>query len=282
MSKDFTINPKINGDSASGMVVGGVTFATSRVNVKGAKSVIDSISDLNAVITLAEEKASFSKEAIISAYDSDGKVVSGISIDPAKVGVDVSIIKGSNIKSVGIKPKIVGDPSPSYFVSSITITPDIVDISGVKDMVMATKYLETLPVDITGANDNLERDTYLSLPNGVALLGGISAKIHVAINVDYIEGNHEVKIQSSNFMPKNLGSYSVESYSASEVTLLIKGQPDPLNTSNAYNLNFDFLGKTLHSGDYTFELTSDNFVIPQGVTLVSFSPKTVSIKLRNN
>ncbi|MFA6963739.1 MAG: CdaR family protein [Patescibacteria group bacterium] len=282
VSKDFTISPKLVGETASGMVVGGVSFATNTVRVKGAKSAIESVVEVGATINLAGESGNFSKDATLGAYDSDGKVVSGLTFDLTKVLAEVTVVRGSNIKTVGIKPKITGALKSGYFISGITTSPEIVDISGVKDVISSTKYLETLVIDVSGVADNIDRETNIQLPNGVALQGGVSTKVSVSITVDFIQGNREVKVLSSSFMPKNLGSYSVESYSVPEVALTVKGQTDSVVAASAYGITFDFAGKTLRTGDFTFEVNQDNISLPQGVTLVSFLPKSVTVRLRNN
>lgn len=280
--KDFTISPKIVGDAASGMVVSGVVFENSIVRARGAKSAIDSVTEVSAIINLSGESTNFSKEATLAAYDSDGKAVSGITLDLDKVSAEVSIAKGSNIKTVGVKPNITGALKSGYYISGITTTPEVVDITGVKDAVLSAKYLETSEIDIGGASDDIERDTNLLLPNGVALQGGVSTKVHVSIVVDFIQGNREIVVQASSFMPKNLGSYSVESYSVSEIKLIVKGQTDSSISASAYGVTFDFTDKTLRTGDFSFDLSQANISMPEGVTLVSFSPKTVAVRLRNN
>jgi YbbR domain-containing protein len=278
ISKDVSIAKKIEGGSAEGMVPGNITFSPDRVRIKGGQSAIDNISEATAVISLNGEGENFKRNISLIVLNDSGEEMKDVEIWPNEVEADVSIVKGSNVKTVGIKVKIIGSPKENYYVSDVTSMPGAVDISGIRDIVVNTKYLETQSIDISGVSTDIERDIALSAPDGITILGNSSAKVHVIINISSFEISRSFDVSNYKILNSNI---QVASFDPTTVKVVCEGLPNILGTLTKDNFSIDLnlIGKTPDpNGEINVAIVPENVHAVDGVTIISVEPNTIKIK----
>ncbi len=100
----------------------------------------------------------------LQAVDEKGEVVEGVTLNPDRVRVKVTIVAQVDVQQISVVPDVQGQPASGYAVSSIDWTPKIVEVftSG-----SVTGTLTTDTVDITGATGDITRTVSLSQPGNV-------------------------------------------------------------------------------------------------------------------
>lgn len=280
VSKEVPISANLEGNAATGRVAGNIEFSPSTVTVSGPKSVIDQVNEVVALIQLNGEEKDFTRLTPLTVTDVDGTVLRNVTLSAKEAEADISIVKGSNIKTVGIKAKITGQPASGYTVSGITVSPQIIDITGNRDSIEDILYIETEPIDINNTSNTIEKDVPLDLPSGITLLSGYQSKAKVRITFSNQTALKQLDV--SNFKTTNLGQYSVLSYSPQVVSIQLAGPAATIGTITDKDiaLVLDFTGKVPdENGMIEFSLNDSDFAIPQNCTISSLSPKGLNVKV---
>jgi YbbR domain-containing protein len=281
ISVDLPVVKKIQGNPADGMIVNNVSFVPSTVTVKGPKSVLEGIQEASTLVSLQGESESFNRDFPVYVYDDQGQIIPDLVISPDKVQTKVELGKGSNVRSVGIRANITGSPKNNYFVSDISISPSIVEITGTAAVLSSIKSIDTKPIDISGLDANIDRDMVLVLPEGISLLSSNSYKVRVSVTISSNEITKELSV--TNIAAKNLDGTSISTYTPSSIGIVCRGALDKINSlsSSDVTLMLDFRNKTANSnGEISFSLDATNFLVPEGITVSEVKQKTVVAKAK--
>ena len=130
------------------------------VNIKGQEGIIRTIrpSDLRAFVDLSKARKG---ESIYSVNKNNIKLPPGVTvtnITPSSVKI---FIEESVIKTVEVKPIILGAPQSNFYVKSMSLFPGRVVIEGARSKVTAVDTIKTEPLDITGIKETITRDLEL-------------------------------------------------------------------------------------------------------------------------
>lgn len=277
ITKLVSVNKKIEGNAAEGKVAGKIVFDPVSVEAKGPASMIENLTEAMSTIKLNGESDDFTKTVSVYALDEQSNQMDEIQFYPSEVKASVSIVKASNVKTIGIKPKIEGTPKSGYFVSSITVTPSVVDVTGDKSLMNNLTYIETTVVNISDAENDIEKDISLYVPSGIVLQPGSPNKVHlkIVISSNTITQDFKAKITALNL--NNLSA----SYDPPEITVKLSGAPAVISTLGNDNvlLNLDFSGRN-SPGSYQFDLSAGTFSVPSNVKIEDYSPKSLTATLR--
>lgn len=275
--KKVPVIQKVEGNAAEGMVAGAITFNPAEVEVSGPKSQIENISNAIAPIKLNGESADFQKDVIPTALDDNGNEISDLAFSPSKVTADISIVKGANNKTVGVKVNLVGSPASGYFISSLSTLPSLINITGSVSALSTVYYLETQSFDISGISANSEKDILLKIPDGVGLQKGEPNKVRISIKVT---SNDVSRVVSVKINPINLDSaLKVTSYQPAEVKVTLVGSSEALANLNPSDvvLNLNLTGKS--AGTYNLDLDNSMFTLPANVSLSTIMPTSIQVAL---
>ena len=277
VTKEVSINKKVEGSAAEGLVAGNIDLSPETTTLRGPKSVVNSITEATALIKLNGESEKFTKTVGLSALDESGEVIDNLEFDPAEVSATVAIVKASNNKTVGVRVKTTGQPKTGYFVSNISVSPSTVDITGSTSLLADVSYLETLPIDITNQSTDIEKDVALDIKNGLALQVGSTSKVHIKISLSLNQTSKEL---SATIVPINLNSaYQISNILPSEIKVVCSGPSDAISKLKSSDViyNLDFSGKTLTELVFNFNVTPSNFKTPDNVDVVSVVPSSINV-----
>ena len=272
--KDVSVVAKISGNPAENMIAGEVTFDPATVKISGPKSIIEGISQMQAEIVLSGESTDFSKSMKPLALDSQGKIIEIINVLPPSVVANVKIVKAGNIKSVGIKVVTSGAPANGFYVSSISATPAVVSIIGTPETIRSLTSISTVAIDISGASKTIATQAKLNLPLGVRADGDIST-VSTTINFAEVTVSKPLTIPlKTKNLPANM---KILSNSPQTVDIVASGPASVISDLNSESI-FLFLDlKNAISGANSITISADDFVLPSGVTIVSFQPQSITV-----
>ena len=279
VTKEVSINKKVEGSAAEGLVAGNIDLSPGTTTLRGPKSVVNSITEATALIKLNGESEKFTKTVGLTALDESGEVIDNLEFDPAEVTATVAIVKASNNKTVGVRVKTTGTAKTGYYVSNISVSPSTVDITGATSLLADVSYVETLAVDLTNQSTDIERDVNLNIKNGIALQVGSPAKVHIKISLTL---NQTTKELSATILPINLNSaYQVSNLSPTEVKVVCSGPTDVISKlkSSDVVLNLDFSGRTLSETTFSFNISPSNFKTPDNVDVISAVPSSINVTI---
>jgi YbbR domain-containing protein len=244
------------------------------VRVSGPASLVERVATVAAQADVTGRREDIDTTVSLTALDSDGRLVPGLSLDPASARVVTTVHQLVGYRLVAVIPIIQGQVEPGYQVSSITVSPTLVTVfSPDPEAVDALPgFVETDSVNLTGARDDIEQTVGVLLPEGIFLAGNQS--VIVQIQVAPIETTINVRrpIEIDGLAP---GLFAQSSPVTASV--ILKG-PLPVLDKLLYEdvrvvVNVEGLG----AGSY--QLAPQVLILPEGVVLQTLLPETYEIVL---
>lgn len=163
----------------------------SQVNatVSGPESLVNSVKDVRAILDLSLAHENINRALTLQALDENGQVVEGVSISPERVTATMEVTQRGGYRNVVVKVVISGQPAGGYRVTNVSVYPVAVTVyspdPGLVDALPG--YVDTLPIDLYGARDDIDLYVGLNLPLGVNVVGEQSVQVQVGIAA--IEGS---------------------------------------------------------------------------------------------
>lgn len=268
VAKKIPVTAKLEGKPADGFAAGEITALPAETEVRGAKSLVESILNAQATLGLSGESSDIEKKVKLSAFDASGNEIIGVNFTPDTVGVKIAITRATNTKTIGIKANITGDPKENFWVSNVIVTPSVVTVTGEPEALKNLEYLETARVEISNISQTKTSEADLILPEGIALISG-EKKVKVSV---YVSPNLSVKE-----IPATLNFIGRSGSTTSVVKAKVSGPIYILNNINSRDIVINIDLSSRGSGAYT--INKQNFSVPTGIDVIDFSPQNININV---
>ncbi|MBI4948223.1 hypothetical protein HY844_01535 [Candidatus Berkelbacteria bacterium] len=281
IKKTVTVGVKVTGKPANNLIADVSTSTPEKVEITGAKSVVNDINSVTAVIDVEGESTSpITKKVTLSALDSAGQTIPGIKISPTEVEVKVPLITSGSQKAVGISPDFSGTPAIGYWVSSISINPPVVLVTGSREIINDTTFLKTASINVNGLSANKTLKVNLVVPNGITLVDSTNSSVSVTVIISNIQSTKQITPQIEySGLSSNL---KVTSINPTSVAAVVRAQSSILNSLKESDVKLKLnLSSYQSAGTYTVNIISSDFVLIEGVSLTSFLPSAISVTLNN-
>uniref|UniRef100_A0A7V3JAI8 YbbR-like domain-containing protein n=1 Tax=candidate division CPR3 bacterium TaxID=2268181 RepID=A0A7V3JAI8_UNCC3 len=275
LTKKVPVKVRYEGEAQAGFVPGEAVVSPSEVEAKGAKSLIDSLSEATALVKLSGEDKDFKKVVFLAVYNDKGEQQKGIEFNPKSVTVDIPIETVSESKTVGVKPKIKGRPKEGYFISKIETEPATVEISGSETELKSILYVETKEIDVSGLATDLEKEVDLVIPQGI-----VSKTKYVNLKITLAPNMVEREVVAG-FSYVNLGQNLVVSSVTPNTVRVVLACPSAIAgglSANNVVIAFDLQNKV--AGSHLVNITKTMLSVPDGCAVSSWLPSAVTVVLQ--
>ena len=269
VSKRVPVVVQFQGEVKSGFAVGQVAVQPDSVIVKGARSVVEELSAATALVKLAGEESSVTKAVELAVYSEKGEKIPGLVFEPSSVEVEIPIEVASEVKTVGVKAKLTGQPNTEYFVSQVEIDPATVEISGSNSSLTSINYLETKDLDISGLDHNLEQVVDLLLPVGVRS-NPDKVKLKITLKENMLSRWVDV------FVIPPLSNSRV---SPETIRVALSCPTKVINQVSSADLKVLLDSSEKNVGSYSISLTKEMISAPSSCIITSFLPQTITLTI---
>ena len=239
------------------------------IAVKGPRSIVERVTEVLASVRLGQETATIDRVIRPEPLGPSG-VIGGVTLEPETVTVRVPIRQLSGFKTVPIVAQVDGQPAPGYLVQGIELTPLAVEVVGNPALLDGVRVISTAVLDISGAEENIDVETALSLPTGVSL--SYEQRVFVSVRINSVQGQ---TVFTTALAWVNLGPRLLISLQPTTVEVTLSGpQPRLLDLTGAdlaATVNAAGLGPGVHTVPILLaapEGTSVDRLRPQTATLV--------------
>ncbi len=179
-SRTLPAEVRVTGSAPAGTVVTKTTLTPEQVTVSGPKATVDSVDRVIVPLDITGKGADFVIQVAPLIVSRDGRAVEGIGVEPDKLDVAASIVKGMDKKTVDIKTIVFGDMAPGTVLKSVVTTPARVELSGDPKELGRIDYVYTEPISVAGINKDTEKEVRLQIKEGlVASQAAVTVKISV-------------------------------------------------------------------------------------------------------
>ena len=182
-AKELPINFSMIGNLPISYEAGEPQLSTSNVQVSGPSSLVSEVSQVIASIDLTNVTANVNKLVDLRPLNSNGAIVSGITLSPSSVRVEVPITQLGGYRNVFIKIITTGQIAQGFYLTGIYANPPTITIY-TSDPDLANNmptFIETMPINLNGADEDFETNVALSLPERIQIVGEQNITVQVGI-----------------------------------------------------------------------------------------------------
>ena len=265
----------LNGNPAIGYKAGDVVMDPAQAIISGPESFVAQVKHVLADLDLTNARQSVETALPIHAVNEAGSIVNGISVSPDNIQVSVPIVQQGGYRDLAVKVMITGQLASGYRLKNITAAPLTVTVFSENLPLIESLpgYVETVPLDLSGASNNIDTHLTLDLPGGVLLIG--DQTVSVQIEIVPIEDSRQVSFRQVEVIGLSPGLSA--QLSPTTVDVILNGPLPVLNSlqPSDVHVRIDLTGLTVG----TYQLTPIVVVVGQGVTVQSILPGTVEVTI---
>jgi len=235
-----------------------------QITIRGPKTSVEQVTEAVIEVSLKNARDTVIKQEAPILLDAEGNKIQGLTLSPPTVMVKVVIERQVGYRDVTVRAKIEGSPAPGYWISNISVEPALVTVYGQQSVIGELPgYLDTEPINVDNAEQDIIKRVALALPEGVLVLGEGAGKegILVQISIQPLLGgqtiHRKVELQGLRFGLKATASpTAVDIILSGPLPALQQLQPDDVQVV----LNLFGLGRGTHK-------VTPRVILPEGLGL---------------
>lgn len=275
MSRTFDVSVVQRGQVATGYQTGTLQLDQKQVTVTGPATLVERVSEVRAVLDVAQAQQTIQRTLSLVALDSGEQVVSGVVVTPNEVVAHLDVTQRYGYRNVVVKVVVTGQVADGYRLTNISVVPAAITVYSADPQVVNSLpgYVETTALDLSGATDDVDVFQTLNLPPGVSVVGD-QMTVLVRVSIASIESSLplSVPVEVVGLMPGLSARTSPE-----VITIIVTGPLPKLDglTADGVRAVVDVSG--LSAGSYS--LTPRIELAIQDLRVESFLPELVEVVL---
>ena len=234
ISKEFEIQVNMIGNPAIGFDVETPELSNDTVTISGPESVVNSIDHVVAEVNIVDASEDIQRTVDLAAFDAQGNEVQDLTVTPGSVQVTIPVFQRGGYRTVVVRIVTSGQIASGYRLTNIFSNPPTVTIfSSDPELVESIPgFVETTPINLNGADDDMEIRVSLNLPEGINVVG--SQNVTVMIGIEPIQSsisfsNIPVQIEGlGEGLSAEISPESVDVFLSGPVDLLERLSPSTL------------------------------------------------------
>lgn len=266
--KTLNVKTKIQGSPKTGYYYYDGIASPEKVKVSGPKKYVDLVKTVVGDVNINGLSKDTKLAADLQAYDSDGKVVTNVKLQPSSVTVDVPIKRG---KKVGVNLKTTGQAAAGINIKSIALEQQTVQIFGDEDILSGISSIDTEPVDLSKLTDSKKINVKLSLPDDVTVASG-----NTYVSVDTAVEKTIQKTFNVNINAINVDNKFNSALDTQTAKVTVSGLESSVNNIKDGDIKCTVDCTSLSEGIHSLQVSE---TLPQGITNVSVVPGTVNVNI---
>ena len=275
-SVDKMVATKAEGTVITGKALGSISVEPNIIRIEGAKTTIDRISSVYAVVNVSgiSDDCSFVVEPVL--YDSNGNKIDSteITFSEDSLKVNVTLL---DTKTVPVKWNIDVSPADGYGIESSDYSPSEVEIAGSQEFLDSIDAITLEDYVADGISENVEAE--VDLEGLVKEMGGTlvhpetdkTAKLAVKVS-EYSRLGASVNFDSVELIGKS-DAYTYSIIGDASITYTLYGMDAAFETLDRSKIKFSLDVTGLEPGTHTVNL---QMATSQKVSLAS----EVSVKIK--
>jgi YbbR domain-containing protein len=246
------------------------------VTVQGPTSYVTRVVEAFAMLSIENAQEDIEETLTLRPRDSEGDSVPQVSLTPNTVDVLIPIEPSGYHSSLAVRAVLTGEVSSGYRVTDISIDPPTVTVFGNPDDLAALEqgFLETKPVNVDGAQQDVVVRPGLSVPPKITVVPG--EEVEVRVFVEAIESSLTI---ASTPQVQGLGFGYTTTVSPDVVEVILSGPLPKLESlgPNDVRVVLDLFEYPLGTHQIAPEVITPEEIAPQSVI-----PETVQVRIAEN
>jgi YbbR domain-containing protein len=244
--------------------------SVSTVQVRGAARYVRTVAYAKAAVRVDASGLDVNQDVDLVAADASGNTVNNVTVTPHSVHVSIRVGSQIRTQTVPVHASIVNSPASGYYVTSVDVSPLVVEVQGQADALAQVKgTANTKPISVAGATGDVSASVDLDLPAGVTLTS--PTKVNVVVHLSSPDSTRSVPI---GLIIQGAKSGLFYTLSTNNAMVTIGGATAALNAFDTSSLVGVVSVGSLGPGTTTVAIA---VTLPAGIKLVGISPPQVIV-----
>lgn len=272
-TRTLPIDISINGQPAIGYEAGEVVISPNQVVISGAQSLVDQVSRARVVVNLNGTRESVNQSFDVQILNNNNQPVRGLGVTPSSALVTLPVSQQGGYRDVAVKVVVHGQVANGYLLTKLQVFPPIITVYSTDPTLVndLPGVVETQPLELRGASEDIITRLALALPEGVSVVG--EQNVQVQVGIDPIQSNltlSKIKVEVV-----GLTEGFVAQISPAEVDVILSG-PAPLLDSLLLQ-DIRVIVDVTGLGPGTYQLTPRVEILVADVVVESILPNTLEV-----
>jgi YbbR domain-containing protein len=274
VSQEFPVRLEVIGEPARGYQRGVPVRSPEFVTVSGREPLVGQVVEVRANLDISQSRDDIQTRVELVAHDANSDPVEGVTITPGEVTISIPITLQEAYRTLAVRPVTTGNVANGYRITNITVSPpSVLVFSSNPDLVKDLPgFVETAPLDISGAEDDIETFVELDLPAAVSVVDDTTVLVQVFIAT--IDGSVRVPVPVT---PIGLIPGEAAEISPENVDVILSGPVPLLNQIQTSNIRVVADVTGLDPGTHQVELAVE--VVLERVQVESILPAVVEVTI---
>ena len=274
ISLSLPVNITVNGTPPLGYQTDPVVLDPAEVVITGSESLVQRVQNLRGQLDISGATETVTRSVTITAVDENERIVTGITLNPNTVNVSAPIKLLGGYRNVIVKVVTIGIVASGYRLTNYLVSPSsvIVFSSDPKLVDQLPGYVQTEPLNLSGADDDFETLLELDLPTDI--VAATDSKVLVQVSIAAIETSLTISlpIEITGLMPGLDASIAPET-----VDVILSGPVPVLNKIKPSDIRVIVNLENYQEGTHQPIPIVD--FLPADVKIVSILPATVEVTI---
>ncbi len=188
-TKTFPISLAIRGEVAVGFKAGTPEMDISEITLSGPAPLIAEVKRIQADLSIAGLRQDVQTSFPLRILNDSGLAINGLTPSPENVQVHIPITQQGGYRDIAVKVVVRGQVAGGYRLTNISVFPPILTVYSNEPQLVEDLpgFVETEPLNLDGASDEIDTHLGLNLPNGISVVG--DQTVQVGVGISAIEGS---------------------------------------------------------------------------------------------
>lgn len=183
-TQTFDLNLSLSGEAAIGYQIGEPVLETTEVVVAGAQSQVEKVARARVQVNVSGLREDFDQTLPVEVLDEKGQIVEGVTVSPEAIHISLPVSQQGGYRDVAVKVIVSGRAASGYRLTDISVYPPIVTVFASDPQLVNNLpgIVETQPLSLQNAQENINTRLALNLPEGVSIVGEQTVLIQAGIS----------------------------------------------------------------------------------------------------
>ena len=179
----------LSGQPAIGYQAGEATIEPTEVILSGPETLVNQAARARVLVRLNGVRESIEEALPIEILNEQNTPLEGISINPETARVTIPISQQGGFRDVAVKVVVQGQQAAGYRLENISVFPPVVTVFAEDPELVSglPGIVETEPLDLQNANQDVATRLALNLPEGVEIVSPQTQTVQVQVAISPIQ-----------------------------------------------------------------------------------------------
>jgi YbbR domain-containing protein len=183
-SQTLPVDLSLSGQPAVGYQAGEAVIDPVEIIVSGPESLVNKAVRARVGVSLDGVRESIDQAISIQILDSKNAVIDGLTLNPDTIHVTIPVSQQGGFRDVAVKVVVSGQVAAGYRLENISVFPPVITVfASDPELVNSLPgIVETQPLDLQDAQEDISTRLALTLPPNITIVGPQSVEVQVGIS----------------------------------------------------------------------------------------------------